>query len=117
VNFVRLHASLALIGGIVGLLVSSWYWFTPGEGGYQGAILVLSVVQVGLYATGILIGVLDKKATKHTSLGGLFEAGLPVAGIGSFLLAFPLGVWHSLPALLLLSAMVSRPRSPYDALF
>lgn len=113
----RLHASLALIGGVVGLLVSFWYWFAPGEGGYQGAILVLSVVQAGLYATGILIGVLDNKAMKHLTLRRLFDAGLPVAGIGSFALAFPLGVWHSIAGLLLLSAMVSRPRSPYDAMF
>jgi len=44
----------------------------------------------------------------------VFNVGLPLAGIGSFLLAFALGIWHSVAGLLLLSAMVTRPRSPYD---
>lgn len=118
----RLHALQALIGGVLGIAASVYYRFTPPVTDHLGGYFFFSVVALVFYVAAIAIAVLDRRAQHDDRAARKVKALVPTVGLGSMVCCLALGwtagqgAFHAVPALILMSALVSMPRSVYDPL-
>lgn len=116
----RLHALQALVGGVIGLAASAadlWLFLQAGRvPGRPPAVIAAPV----LYVMAVALALADQRAAADAKTARLVKPGLLVIGLGSLVLSFFV-VWSTLPgalhvaaAAILLSALMSTPRSGYD---
>ncbi len=118
----RMHALQALVGGIIGIAAIVYGRFVPAVTKNLGGYIFFSLVALVIYVAAIAIALYDNRIAHDEALARGLKGWMIAIGLSSLFCALFLGrtrgegALHTVSALILLSALLSLPRSPYDPL-
>ncbi len=114
------YGIMSLVAGILGLAAAGWTFTTLKS--VSALTIVPNVLLVLFYIGGVVVGVLERRVDISPRIARLVRGLTAIDGIGALLvwvLSAMLDLvpdYHVIPALTLLMALISRPRTGYEPL-